>query len=103
MTTAVSCASVVGMKTRPNTGSAAAGVVQPCSYAVVSQAGAPTRLLEQRQKAGGATLDSMVATQDQTTATRSGTTGIRLQHSGKVSAAANRELAPLSLDSRKRW
>ena len=39
LTTAVSCASVVGMKTRPNTGIIAAGLEQPCSYAVVSQAG----------------------------------------------------------------
>ena len=50
------------MKTPLETDSTAAGTAQPCSSAFVSQAGAPIRLLEQRQKADGTTLDSMTAT-----------------------------------------
>ena len=41
------------MKTRPNTGGVATGVVQPCSYAVVSQAGCahpPTRAAPQGRR-----------------------------------------------------
>ena len=53
LTNGVRCASVVGMKTRPNTGGVATGVVQPCSYAVVSQAGCahpPTRAAPQGRR-----------------------------------------------------
>ena len=105
LTNGVRCASLVGMKTRPNVGSVSAWVAQPRSYDFLSQAGALIRLAEQRHKAGVATLDSMTATKDPATATRS-TLGICSQRSHMVRSAAKNEIrskeVALSLDRQRR-
>jgi len=105
LTNGVRCASLVGMKTRPNAGSVSAGVAQPRSYDFVSQAGALIRLAEQRHKAGVATLDSMTATKDTATATRS-TLGICSQRSHMVRSATKHQISPRKvahiLDSQRR-
>ena len=101
LATAARYARVVGMKTRPNTGGAAAGTAQTSSSGFPSHGVTSIRPLEQRHKLGIATLDSMATTQEQTAATRSRTAAIRSSRSHEVRAAPHQFLS-LSLDSRTR-